>query len=522
VTATADPHSVVGPADDRPAGEPRPGRGDGPLLAALVAGALAVFAFATSRRLGMMPMGDEPHYLIIGQALAEYGSVDPSPVYEHRDYWSYYPKEIDSHVVRGAGGRPVPLHGLGGPLLWLVPFLLWGRLGAHLVVVAASVLTVVNVFRLQRELGIRREYAGFVTGLFVVGTPLYTYASMLYIEPIGALLVIVAARVVLATRVSRPRLVLASAGLGYLPWVHGRMILFTVVLGALLAARLVVQTARRSPWPYVQGLLPLVLLLVAFETFTAVRYGTLNPAPGNAAHGDGLFGLMPHRGLLFLMLDGRFGLFPNFPILMFAVPGLLLAASRGLLRVHVVLLGAVGPYLFAMSTFPTWPGGFSPPARLLAVTTPLLAYYVAVALQRLHHRLVNTAAAIGGGYAFIMALSSDLRPIERFHTIRNPMCIPCARLAMMTDLPVDRLVPIASDGHRLVGAEAGLFGAWAVVVLAAAAAAWLVGRGSPPVDVPNRPPRDDPAGSSGSAVASAPQLSANSLNSGSRRTMRPT
>jgi hypothetical protein len=456
--------------------------GDRRVLVALSVAAAAVFATAAALRLGTMPFGDEPHYLIISQALAKYGTVDPSPVYAHGDYRAFYPRDIEPHVLRGANGRPVPLHSFGGPLLWLLPFLLFGRVGAQLVVVAASVLTVVNVFRLLRELGITREYATLVTALFVVGSPLYVYSSMLFIEPFGALVVVFAVRVVLARHNPPGRLVLASAGLGYLPWIHGRLVVFTVVLGGMLAVRLV---RERRPWPCVQGLLPLVVLLAGIEAITLVRYGTLNPAAGNVAVGDGLFQLAPHRGLLFLALDARFGLFTNFPLLVLAVPGILLAARRGLLRVNVVLLGTVAPYLLAMSTFPNWAAGYSPPARLLASIAPVLAYYVAVTLQRLHHRLVTGGAVLAGGLALIVSLLSDLRPEERFHTLKSPVDVPVARLAALTDLPFERLVPIAGDGRTLAAGQSRTFLAWGLVVLAAVVATWLAGRRAPAARVPD-------------------------------------
>ena len=142
----------------------------------------------------------------------------------------------EPHVFRGATGRAIPLHQFGGPLLWVLPFMLWGRFGVQLFMVAVSALIVVNVYYLQRELGIVRGYAAFVAGLFAIGTPLYVYSSMLFIEPIAALLVIYAVRVLLAPRLVPLRLVLASAGLGYLPWIHGRLIAFTLLLGGLLAA----------------------------------------------------------------------------------------------------------------------------------------------------------------------------------------------------------------------------------------------------------------------------------------------
>ena len=66
-----------------------------------------------------IPQGDEPHYLVISQALQLYGSLDVAQVYAHRDYLAYYPLPLDPHLSPGPDGRPLPLHSIGGPLLWL-------------------------------------------------------------------------------------------------------------------------------------------------------------------------------------------------------------------------------------------------------------------------------------------------------------------------------------------------------------------------------------------------------------------
>ena len=450
---TADGERAV----DRPAGgtsqASRAVGSDRVVVAVLAAGSLVLFAVATALRLKGLPLGDEPHYLVITQALAKYGSFDPTPVYENRDYWSYYPLEIEPHIWTTAGGQPVPTHNLGAPLLWLVPFLLFGRLGAHLVVLAASTLVVVNMYLLQRELGIARRYAALVTGLFVIGSPLYPYASMLFVEPIGALLVIYPVRVLLSTRPTLPRVAVASTALGYLPWVHGRYTAFTVVLGALLILRTAALTGRRSLWPYLSAVVPLGILVGTIEAFNAIRYDTLIPAPGNASSGEGLFQIPPYEGLAHLLLDGTFGLFPHFPLLALALPGFFLALRRGRLAVHVVLLATVLPYVGAMSTFGAWHGGFSPPARFLAVVAPVLAYYVAVTVQPLHHWLMTSAAAVTALVGFVMVAAADVGLARRFHE------------------------PVAPD-QRL------WFLTWTVGLVGGTALVWWAGRNRPPLPGP--------------------------------------
>ena len=73
------------------------------------------------------PSGDEPHYLIISQAIEKYGSLQVQRIYDNRDYSVFFPGLIEPHTSPGPSGLLLPLHSIGGPILWLIPFLLWGR-----------------------------------------------------------------------------------------------------------------------------------------------------------------------------------------------------------------------------------------------------------------------------------------------------------------------------------------------------------------------------------------------------------
>ena len=92
------------------------------VLAAVGVVAVPLLALGLARLLLQIPQGDEPHYLVISQALHLYGSLDVAQVYAHRDYLAYYPLPLDPHVSPGPDGQPLPLHSIGGPLLWLLPF----------------------------------------------------------------------------------------------------------------------------------------------------------------------------------------------------------------------------------------------------------------------------------------------------------------------------------------------------------------------------------------------------------------
>src|SRR5947209_7531755 len=74
------------------------------------------------------PSGDEPHFLVISQTLLKYHSLNVMLDYTHGDYHSFYPTNLAPHVSRNTNGQLLPLHSIGAPILWLVPFYFWGRL----------------------------------------------------------------------------------------------------------------------------------------------------------------------------------------------------------------------------------------------------------------------------------------------------------------------------------------------------------------------------------------------------------
>ena len=309
------------------------------------------------------PQGDEPHYLVISQALQLYGSLDVAQVYAHGDYHAYYPLPLEPHLSPGPDGRPLPLHSIGGPLLWFLPFALWGRAGVVGFMTVVSLAIVANVYWLARELDVRQRVAVGVAVAFGLGTPILMYASLSFVEPLGALVCVYALRV-LQARTTRPRdLLLVSAALGALPWIHSRFLLFPVVLGAFLVWR-----ERRSPARLACLLGPAAVLVGGLVLYNALVWRTFGLAPNQVNAGAVPFTADPWRPLLGILLDQEVGVFPNFPVLLFVLPGLLLA-WRTPLTWHVAAV--VVPYVAVITSFPAWDGAWSPPARFLAVVLPM-------------------------------------------------------------------------------------------------------------------------------------------------------
>lgn len=349
------------------------------LLSGLV---LLLSAFLTDRL--DTPTGDEPHYLVISQTLLLYHSLEVTLDYAHGDYKSFYPGPLGplQHTSLNKWGQVLPLHSIGAPVLWLIPFAIAGKAGTLLFMSLASLLIVLNVYLLLRALGIEEKYAFLASLGVAMASPIWVFSHRNFVEPLAALLCIYIARVLFQERLRAWDLLGASAALGILPWIHIRFSLLEVVLFCFLLARVYQVYRFKKISMYVYALLPVIGLFLLFETYNFFVWGSLNPAVNQANSSEVPFDVSPWRGLLGLFLDQESGLLPNFPIFLFLLAGIILAAGKRYLRFNMLVLLLALPYIVTIASFHNWSGAISPPARFMAVLVPLFAFYLALALQR--------------------------------------------------------------------------------------------------------------------------------------------
>ncbi len=360
------------------------------LLLLLISGLLLLTCTFISARLDG-PTGDEPHYLVISQTLYLYHSLDVTLDYNHNDYKVFYagPLGAYQHTSPNKWGQLLPLHSIGAPVLWLIPFILGGKLGTLIFMTLASMAMVVAIYALLVSLDIRRNYA-FLTGLgLALASPIWIYSHRNFVEPLAALFCVYIACVIFKKRLRSWDLVGSSLALGVLPWIHIRFALFEIVLACFLVARVYQEYRLRAFWPYVCAILPVAAMFLLFESYNFLVWGSLNPAVNQANSGELPFDVAPWRGLFGLFFDQEYGLITNFPIFLFLLGGLLLSLRRKWLRFNLLFLCLAVPYIVVVASFHNWDGAICPPARFLMVLVPLFAFYLALALQSAGSRVIN-------------------------------------------------------------------------------------------------------------------------------------
>lgn len=360
------------------------------------------------------PSGDEPHYLVISQTILKYHSLDVMQVYKNGDYHQFYPLMLTPHVVRNLQGHLLPLHNIGGPILWLLPYVLLGRLGVVFFISMVSILILVNIYWLLCLMGSSEHIAFMVSLSYALASPLYIYSHLAFVEVFGAFICIYVLRKILQVEVTAVELWLCSFLLGLLPWIHIRFALLETSLFCLLLYKLYRQHRLRH-----QGValfLPVAVLFGALEVFSLVAWGTWNPAASQVANHNGPFEILPVKSIfLGFFFDQEHGLLFSSPIFLFLLIGITLSARRQLLSYNLSVLIISLPYIILFASFRNWFGGANPPGRYLLVLLPLYCYYLAYALERLHNSLARAWFYVSIGYGLLYNLASISPPHNGFN-----------------------------------------------------------------------------------------------------------
>jgi hypothetical protein len=425
------------------------------------------------------PTGDEPHYLVISQTLLLYHSLDGTLDYTHGDYKAFYPGPLGpfQHTSPNKWGKRLPLHSIGAPILWLIPFAIAGRLGTLLFMSLVSLFISLNVYLLLVSCGILRNYA-FLTSLGIaLASPIWVFSHHNFVEPIAALLCIYMIRVLFQEHLRALDVLGSSVALGVFPWIHMRFALFALVFCCFLLARVYQEDRCNKIKTYLYAFLPMFGLFLLFEAYNFFVWGSLNPMVNQANSGELPFDVAPWRGLLGLFLDQEYGLLTNFPIFLFLLGGITLALKKRFLRFNVLLLLLSVPYIVTIASFHNWDGAISPPARFLTVLVPPLAFYLALALQRARSWVMNGLFLLFMGVSCLyegvsLSIPGGWMNWEEGHSR------PLLRIEQALHLPLTQGVPsvfLPKQALPMAGWFTLLGGLTLVVVLLAQSQAQLAG-----------------------------------------------
>ena len=394
----------------------------------------AAFAVFFAAFLVMRPesTGDEPHYLMVAQSIAYDGDVDLANDYANRERTlrvaTHFPLDTFHQVVDYRGsGQLRPVHGGALSVLLAPAVALGGLTGARIMMILIAALLADQLFRLLRDLGLRRPYRILAWSAVVFCLPLLASTSQIYPEVPAALLILVALRVMVRGAASWAALALGSSAGAVLIWFHVRFIPLSagVFLGLVIAAlrervpalrpvRVALRDCAATltkEWRTVT--LPLVLPYVVSlaSLFAAFQhwYGTPNPRASYAAFSDTTVGSGGWKFLYDIFIGDLFnpvvGWLPYVPVHWLGLAALGCAVVKFRWPAAACIAVAGGYELIVASVGANV--GWNLPARYLLVVLPLIAIPLAVVIQEIRVTRVVFVPLLALSLVFAVAAVRD-------------------------------------------------------------------------------------------------------------------
>ena len=381
-----------------------------PFAVALLAYVAAFYVMSPSAT------GDEPHYLVAAQSVAYDGDLDLTNDYASPertlDVFGISPFGADTHAADHRDtGQLRPVRGIGMSTLIAPAVALGGETGVRLLMALIAALLADQLFRLLRDLGLRRRYAVLAWAAVALCYPMLVFSSQIYPELPGALLIVVALRI-MVTRASSPlALAFGSTAAALLFWLHVRFIPLSagVLLGLVVAAcwvrrrglpvpRGIGASIRAAPGELARGArvlirdwrtvtipvsVPYLGNVALFAAVSYHLYGSANPTAGYRPYSDTTAGTggwdFLYEHALADLFNPVHGWIPYVPVHWLGLAALGCLVLRWRWAALACIAVPVGYELVLASAGPDIGWGF--PARYLIPVIPLIAVPLALVVQ---------------------------------------------------------------------------------------------------------------------------------------------
>ncbi|QIA26511.1 hypothetical protein DYI95_002230 [Thermaerobacter sp. PB12/4term] len=443
--------------------------------------------------------GDEPFYLLTTQSLLEDGDLDLRQQYRRHSYRAFFdhPDGLWMQSVPTADGRILSPHNPGLPVLLIPGFALGGLRGAQLQLQLLAALTFALVYVwVARVTGEARWSAWATLALALAATP-FVYATEIYPEVPAALVLVAALLLLEAGGPAAGDAARAADGSCHLPFVAAprdpggspsrrrevaRARVLALLLAALLwlgikyaplagvvAAATFLRAGREGRWALAGAG---VLLAVPYVLFHLRVFGALTPYSVNVVYaGDSTPEVLRAHvtdlanrfyRLWGLFVDRRFGLARWAPVLLLALPGMVLMARRkGAPRLALGLIAA--QHLMAVFVAITMMGWWFP-GRTVMTVLPLYALPLALVLQRGGRGARSAFFLLAGLSVAVTAALVRAVNLRQVTVAVDPFAMPVGWFQAM-----GLLFP---DYRSWAGSTPWLTGLWLAVLLALGSWGW--------------------------------------------------
>ena len=333
--------------------------------------------------------GDEPHYILIAASLARDHDLALENNY-HQDaidhQFSTHMLDSEAHTIQDSHGW-FSVHGIGIPILLVLPLSVAGVLGAKVTLAALIGLFPLVVFTVMRRVLESQPDALLVTLAVGLGLPFLAASNQIYPDMLtGVLVFTIAVFLLFGTPESSLRYWrttwLVALLIAYLPWLHIKNVAPMLLLTLWYCC-----THLRAPFRlrWAPPLSLVVISLLVFGIYNAYIYGNIS-GPYSAPLIYDLHQFM--MILLGLHLDQSQGMFIQQPLLLLALLGIApFWRSHRLGAVFIALI--YFSLIMPNAMFPNWYGGLSFSGRFAWSSVLLWVFPLAYALKALRKRARN-------------------------------------------------------------------------------------------------------------------------------------
>jgi hypothetical protein len=367
---------------------------------------------------GTRVTADEPQYLLSALSLGEDLDLDIADEIAREAFRPFHALPLDQQTQPTADGRQFSPHDPGLPVLLAVPMRVGGwALAKATIAACAGALAALTAWVATRRFAVRPRWAFATVGVFALTTPLGVYATQVYPEVPGALVVMAVVAVATGSRPVRTA-VAVTVGAAVLVWLSVKYAPVAAAL-VLVAGIKLRRTPRVLVWTLaalaLQGALYLLVHRAIYGGWTAYAAGDHFSSTGEFS----VVGTNPDyvgrsRRLVGLLVDREFGLAAWAPAWLLLVPALgALARRRPPGSLALVLPAAAGWFVatFVALTMHGWWW----PGRQVVVIAPLLVIVVAWWLPQV--RWGAAALAVGAVVGIGSWIWTMVEAITRRHTL---------------------------------------------------------------------------------------------------------
>ena len=347
----------------------------------IAAALLAIGSFVVfSQVRGVVPGGDEPHYLAATQSLLHDGDLKVANNYAKGEYLEYFGGRLEPHFLkRSTSGEIYSIHAPGVSIIVLPAFAIAGYPGAVATLILIAALTAALAWRLAFRVSGSVAGAWVATAAIFATPPYFFHTFTIYPEIIGGLLVMIGIWLLMqldeGCDVSARTLVLVGGALSVLPWLHSRFAVIAALLGLIVIARLL---QRSNAMPRVAAFLAVpVIAGLGWFAFFYLIWGSPSPtAPYGPDTSTSISYIL--RGLIGSRFDQQFGVLTTAPVYVMTIVGAWMLFTRRA-RFTVELFVIIGAYSATVASYAMWWAGNAAPGRFLVSVLPIAALPIAMA-----------------------------------------------------------------------------------------------------------------------------------------------